>query len=429
MNRYISNLEERGMIHNFVPGLSDQLDKETTPGYIGFDLTAESLHIGNMAAIMLAKHLQLAGHKPIILLGGATSMAGDPSFKVEERRLLSRDEIINNQEKIKLQFDKFLDFSTNTNIRAEIFNNYDWFKEYNFVNFIRDVGKHITINYMLSKDSVKNRLEYGLSFAEFSYQLMQGYDFYYLYKNKGVKLQLGGADQWGNLTTGLELIRRKIGGEAFALTTPLITKQDGTKFGKSEGGQNVWLDPKMTSPYKFFQFWLNVSDADAKKLIKAFTLLSIEEISNICIEHDKAPHNYILQHALAKEVTTLVHSKDAYEQSYKASKIIFGNDISLFYGLIDSTILEAFDGVARIDISRSILDSGSFDIVSFLSKDTNGIICNSKLEAKRMLEGGGIRINKVKVDGEFSDAIELINNKYIVVQKGKKNHYLVIVND
>jgi tyrosyl-tRNA synthetase len=427
MNNYISNLEWRGMVHNYVPGLDEQLNVEVTSGYLGVDLTASSLHIGNMAAIMLAKHLQLCGHKPIILLGGATSMAGDPSFKTTERKLMTREEIMYNQQRIEHQFSNFLDFSPRTSIAAEVLNNYDWFVTYGFLDFIRDVGKHITVNYMMSKDSVKKRLEHGLSFAEFSYQLMQGYDFYYLYKNKGVKLQLGGADQWGNLTTGVELIRKKLGADSFALTTPLITKQDGSKFGKSEGGANVWLDPQMTSPYKFYQFWLNLPDEDAKRFIKVFTLLGKEEIEQLCVEHDKMPHNHLLQSVIAKEVTTMVHSFESYQKAYKASKIIFGDDIELFNELDDDTIIEAFDGLPQITISKDLFIAYGQDPIGLLYEYTNGLVCQSKSEARRLIQGGGISINKTRITEQADIHLQPIKGRFMIIQKGKKSHYLVIL--
>ena len=428
MDNYISSLKWRSMVHNYVPGLEEQLSKEVTSGYIGVDLTAPSLHIGNMAAIMLAKHLQLSGHRPIILLGGATSMAGDPSFKAKERKLMAREEIMYNQHKIEHQFSNLLDFSPHSSVAAEVVNNYDWFANYHFLDFIREIGKHITVNYMMSKDSVKNRLEHGLSFAEFSYQLMQGYDFYYLYKHKGVKLQLGGADQWGNLTTGVELIRKKLGAEAFALTTPLITKQDGSKFGKSEGGANVWLDPEMTSPYKFYQFWFNLADEDCKRFIKVFTLLDKEEIEQLCVEHDKMPHNHLLQTVIAKELTTMVHSAESYQKAYKASKVIFGDDIQLFNDLDDDMILEAFDGLPQIIVSKELFISNIQDPISLLYDYTNGLVCQSKSEARRLIQGGGVSINKVKITDHTKFDLQLIKGRFVIIQKGKKSHYLVILN-
>jgi tyrosyl-tRNA synthetase len=424
-NTYIKNLEWRGMIHNYVPGLAEQLNKEITSGYIGFDMTAPSLHIGNLATIMLAKHLQMCGHKPIIVLGGATSMAGDPSFKATERKLLSREQIEENQKKIQYQFDNFLDFSKTSVTGAELVNNYDWFADYSFLKFIRDIGKYITINYMMAKDSVKNRLEQGLSFTEFSYQLMQAYDFYYLYKNKQVKLQLGGADQWGNLTTGVELIRKKLGKEAFALTTPLITKKDGTKFGKSEGGENIWLDQNMTSPYKFYQFWLNVSDEDAKQLIKIFTLLAPEQIEQLNEEHNKMPNKHILQNALAKEITTMVHSIESYQKAHKTASIVFGKDIEQFNLLTEKELIEALDGLLHIDVNKEIVKNSMVDPILLLSEYTKNLICQSKSEAKRLIQERGVSINRNKIINCEPLQINTIKEKFIIVQKGKKKHYLL----
>ncbi|MCH8330914.1 MAG: tyrosine--tRNA ligase [Bacteroidetes bacterium] len=416
----VKELQWRGMIHDIIPGTEEQLKKEMTTGYIGFDPTADSLHIGNLVPIMLLVFLQRAGHKPIVLVGGATGMVGDPSGKSEERNLLD-DEVINhNLESQKKQLMKFLDFGDIKN-KAEMVNNYDWFKEMGFLQFIRDVGKHITVNYMMAKDSVQNRLEGGLSFTEFSYQLVQGYDFYHLYKTMDCKLQMGGSDQWGNMVTGTELIRRMDGGEAFALTAPLIRKADGSKFGKTEDG-NVWLDPEKTSPYKFYQFWLNCSDDEAASYIRIFTLLDEPTIKHLEKEHKENPHLRALQKALAKEVTKTVHSEDAYNSVVKASEILFGKSTKEMLGSIPFS-----DILAVLDISRNELTNG-LNIVDFVSATTQ--IFSSKGEARRTLEGGGLSINKEKVESidVMINSEDLLNDKYILVQKGKKNYFLVTVN-
>ncbi|HYG40933.1 MAG TPA: tyrosine--tRNA ligase [Cytophagales bacterium] len=427
MKNLVEELKWRGMIQDIMPGTEEQLNKEMTPAYVGFDPTAKSLHIGHLVSIMLLKHLQLAGHKPLALVGGATGMIGDPSGKSEERNFLSEEALKYNQECLKKQLSKFLDFNSGAN-SAEIVNNYDWFKDAGFLWFLRDVGKHLTINYMMAKDSVKKRLETGISFTEFSYQLLQGYDFYYLYKNKGVRLQMGGSDQWGNITSGTELIRRKDGGEAFALTCPLITKADGTKFGKSEGG-NVWLDPELTSPYKFYQFWLNCSDEDSINYIKIFTLLSHTEITSLIEEHKKAPHLRTLQKALAEEITIRVHSREDFEMAVKASEILFGkstNDDLL--SLNEETLLSVFEGVPQVLVSKSLLDETK-NVLDFLSTVTENQIFPSKGEARKMIQGGGISINKMKVESvEQEINFGLLKDKYLLVQKGKKNYYLVIIN-
>jgi len=426
MTDFIEELKWRGMIQDLTPGTEEQMTKGMVTAYVGFDPTATSLHIGSLAPIMLLKHLQLAGHKPIALVGGATGMVGDPSGKSEERKLLDEETLSLNQAGIKKQLEQFLDFSEGPN-KAEIVNNYDWFREFGFLGFLRDVGKHITINYMTAKDSVKKRLETGLSFTEFSYQLLQGYDFYHLYKNKGVTLQMGGSDQWGNITTGTELIRRMDGGEAFALTTPLVTKADGTKFGKSEGG-NVWLDPEMTSPYQFYQFWLNVSDDDAPKLIRKFSLLSKEEIEALEKEHAEAPHLRVLQKAMAEDITVRVHSQEDYEMSVRASSILFGKSTTEELAAInEKTLLSVMEGVPQVEITDSEYNN-ALSVTDLLSEITNGQIFSSKGEARRMIKGGGVSINKQKIaDVEQKPEFTLLQEKFLLVQKGKKNYYLVKV--
>lgn len=415
-------------MNDMTPGTEEQLKKEMTSAYIGFDPTAASLHIGNLATIMLLVHFQRAGHKPYALVGGATGMIGDPSGKSVERNLLDETTLRANQEGIKAQLEKFLDFSSNSN-SAMMVNNYDWFKKFGFLEFLRDAGKHITVNYMLAKDSVKNRMETGLSFTEFSYQLLQGYDFYHLFTEHQVKLQMGGSDQWGNITTGTEFIRRKATGEAYALTTPLVTKADGAKFGKSEGG-NVWLDPEMTSPYKFYQFWLNCSDDDSHKLIRVFTLLSKEEIENLEKEHAEAPHLRILQQAIAKDVTIRVHSEADYEMAVKASGILFGKDVTSELEEIDEkTLLQVFEGVPMVEISKSTLE-GSATVTDLLSTETNGEIFSSKGEARKMIQQGGVSINKAKVaDANDKPDYKLLQGKYLLCQKGKKNYFLIKVDN
>jgi len=419
---FVDELRWRGMIHDIMPGTEEQLNKEMTSGYIGFDPTSDSLGVGNLVQIMMLLHFQKSGHKPFALVGGATGMVGDPSGKSLERNLLSEDILNHNLSCQKKQLEKFLDFNCGAN-SAEIVNNYDWFKDFRFLDFIRDVGKHITINYIMTKDSVKNRMESGMSFTEFSYQLVQGYDFYFLYQNKNCKIQMGGSDQWGNIVTGTELIRRKAGGEAFALTTPLIKKADGTKFGKTESG-NVWLDPKKTSPYKFYQFWLNASDADVSTYIRIFTLFNKQEIEAMEEEHNKAPHLRLLQKALAKDITMRVHSEADYLSAIDASEILFGKSTTdTLKKLDEETLLSVFEGVPMSDISKNDISQG-IPVIDFLSDKTN--ITASKSEARRMLKEGSISINKEKVDENYSvSENNLLNNLYILVQKGKKNYYLV----
>lgn len=426
MKNFVSELKWRGMIHDIMPGAEEQLNKEMTAAYIGFDPTADSLHIGNLVQIMILVHLQTCGHKPIALVGGATGMVGDPSGKSAERNLLDEQTLNHNLGKVKAQLEKFLSFEGEN--AAEIVNNYDWFREFNFLEFIRDVGKHISVNYMMSKDSVKNRLETGLSFTEFSYQLIQGYDFYYLWKNKNVKLQLGGSDQWGNIVTGTELIRRKGEGEAFAITSPLITKADGSKFGKSESG-NVWLDPEKTSPYQFYQYWINLSDEDAEKCMKIFTTRDQKTIEGLIAQHQEAPHQRLLQRELAEELTIRVHSEKDLDIAMKASSILFGKSTTEDLASLDErTLLQVFEGVPQTTISKDSLDEVQ-NVADFLSEVTNGIVFPSKGEARRMIKGGGVSINKKKIvsDDEPVDK-ELLQGKYLLAQKGKKNYFLIQVN-
>ncbi|MDQ4139262.1 MAG: tyrosine--tRNA ligase [Bacteroidota bacterium] len=433
----VQELKWRGMLHDAMPGTEEQLTKEMTTGYVGFDPTAASLHIGNLATIMLLVHLQRSGHKPIALVGGATGMIGDPSGKSAERNLLSEETLRLNQEGIRKQLERFLDFDCGAN-SAEMVNNYDWFKEFSFLGFLREVGKHLTVNYMMKKESVQKRLQVdeegegraeGLSFTEFSYQLLQGYDYYHLYKHKNVRLQMGGSDQWGNITTGTELIRRIESGKAFALTTPLVTKSDGSKFGKSESG-NVWLDPQLTSPYKFYQFWLNVSDEEAGRLIKVFTLLSQSEIETLTAEHQTAPHLRILQKALAKEVTTRVHSEEDYLAAVQASEVLFGKgDISALRALSENLLLAVFEGVPLIKVAKQAYQE-SDSVVEFLADTTQFQIFESRGEAKRMLQNGGVSINREKIAASATDLnFELLQGKYLVIQRGKKNYYLVEIKD
>jgi tyrosyl-tRNA synthetase len=420
---FIEELRWRGMIQDMTPEI-DNLFKsgEMVVGYVGIDPTADSLHIGHLVGIMMLKHLQLAGHKPLALVGGATGMIGDPSGKSEERNLLSEDIIRHNQDCIKKQLEKLLDFSDAAN-SAEMVNNYDWMKAFTFLDFARDIGKHITVNYMMAKDSVKKRLETGLSFTEFSYQLVQGYDFLYLNENKNCKLQMGGSDQWGNITTGTELIRRKTGGEAFALTCPLITKADGGKFGKTEDG-NVWLDPTRTSPYKFYQFWLNTSDEDAEKYIKIFTLFSKEEIDEMIARHRQAPHLRELQKSLAEDLTIRVHSHQDYQASLDASAILFGaGTTETLKNLSEELFLSVFEGVPQSEISLNKLEQG-IQILEFLA-DLTGIF-PSRGEARRTIKENALSINKEKIgEDKIVEKSDLLNNKYILVQKGKKNYFLV----
>ena len=426
---FVDELKWRGMIHDIMPGTKEQLDKELTGAYVGIDPTADSLHIGHLVGVMMLKHFQIAGHKPFALVGGATGMIGDPSGKSQERNLLDEPTLRHNQESIKKQLAKFLDFESDAPNAAEMVNNYDWMKEFTFLDFIRDIGKHITVNYMMSKDSVKKRLDSesstGMSFTEFTYQLVQGTDFLHLYQAKNVKLQMGGSDQWGNITTGTELIRRKTGGEAFALTCPLIKKADGTKFGKTESG-NVWLDPKLTSPYKFFQFWLNTSDDDAEKYIKIFTLLQKAEIAELINQHSEAPHLRLLQKRLAEEVTVMVHSREDYEMAVEASQILFGQGTAELLRKLDKeTFLAVFEGVPQFKISGKELNAG-IKVVDLLAEKT--LVFPSKGELRRTIQGNGLSINKDKVtDTELLiNADFLIGGKYILIQKGKKNYFLLV---
>ncbi len=426
LKNFVEELKWRGMLHDIMPGTEEQLQKEPTGGYIGFDPTADSLHIGHLAQIMTLVHFQQCGHKPFALVGGATGMVGDPSGKSAERNLLSEEVLVHNVTCVKRQLEKFLDFGQGIS-GAEMVNNYDWFKDFRFLDFIREVGKHITVNYMMAKDSVKNRLESGLSFTEFSYQLVQGYDFYYLYTHKNCKLQMGGSDQWGNIVTGTELIRRKTNGEAYALTTSLIKKADGTKFGKTEGG-NVWLDPKATSPYTFYQFWLNTSDEDAVNYIRIFTLKNREEIEALIRLHQQAPQKRELQHALAKDITIRVHSLSDYEQAVRASGILFGNSTTEdLESLDEETLLDIMEGVPHASLSRSAWEQQP-GVVDLLSDLTGNLIFPSKGEARKMIQGGGVSINKVKVtDTNQRSTYTLLHNKYLLAQKGKKNYFLIEV--
>lgn len=425
---FVDELKWRGMIHDIMPGTEELLKKEKISGYIGFDPTADSLHIGHMVQVMLLVHFQRAGHTPIALVGGATGMIGDPSGKSEERNLLDEESLRKNQDAIKNQLSKFLDFQSDKKNNALMVNNYDWMKDYSFLGFIRDIGKHITVNYMMSKDSVKKRIgsesKEGMSFTEFSYQLVQGTDFLHLYNNFNCKLQMGGSDQWGNIITGTELIRRKAGGEAFAITCPLITKSDGAKFGKTESG-NVWLDPERTSPYQFYQFWLNVSDEDAEKYIKIFTILGQEEIEGINEEHIKAPHERLLQRRLAEEVTVMVHSRSEYEGAVEASQILFGKGTTeSLKKMSESTFLSVFEGVPVFDIDTEVLKAG-VTIAELCAEHSK--VFSSKGELRRLVQGGGLSLNKEKVnDPEMSVGTELLlNDKYLLVQKGKKNYFLI----
>ena len=419
---FVDELRWRGMIHDMTPGTEKQLEKEMTSAYVGIDPTADSLHIGHLVSIMMLKHFQLAGHKPIALVGGATGMVGDPSGKSQERNLLDEETIRHNQECLKKQLIKFLDFDCGDN-SAELVNNYDWMKKFSFLDFVREVGKHITVSYMMAKDSVKTRLDTGLSFTEFSYQLVQGYDFLFLFENHNCRLQMGGSDQWGNITTGTELIRRKGGGEAYALTCPLITKADGGKFGKTEEG-NVWLDPEKTSPYKFYQFWLNASDDDARKWIRIFTLNSMEEIRALEKEHDEAPPQRPLQKALARELSIRVHSLEDYEAAVEASQILFGKGTTeTLRKLSEDMLLSVFEGVPQSEVPSYIIKSGT-GIMEFLSESTD--IFSSKGEARRMIKDNGVSVNKQKVKDDFVvSEKDLLNGKYILIQKGKKNYFLV----
>lgn len=430
MKNFVEELRWRGMLHDMMPGTEELLNSgKVVSAYIGFDPTADSLGVGNLVQVMTLVHFQRCGHKPIALVGGATGMVGDPSGKSQERNLLSEETLQHNLTSQKKQLEQFLDFSSGANA-AEIVNNYDWFKNFTFLDFIRDAGKHITVNYMMAKDSVKKRItgeeKEGMSFTEFTYQLIQGYDFYWLWKNKNISLQMGGSDQWGNITTGTELIRRMGAGEAFALTTPLIKKADGTKFGKSESG-NIWLDRNRTSPYQFYQFWLNAADADAVNYIKIFSIKGKEEIEAIVAEHNLAPHTRVLQKALAQEVTTRVHSAEDYEMAVKASEILFGNATQEALNSIpEDVFLSVFEGVPQYTVAKENLELG-LNVVELLATETS--IFSSKGETRKMIEGGGLSINKEKVAS--ADIIvkkeQLLNSKYLLVQKGKKNYFLVVV--
>lgn len=424
LSAFIKELRWRGMIHDMTPGTEEQLAKEKTKGYIGFDPTAKSLHIGNLATVMLLVHLQRVGHQPIALIGGATGMIGDPSGKSAERNLLDAKTLKENQDGVRKQLEKFLDFEAPEN-PAIMVNNYDWFGQIGFLDFLRDAGKHLTINYMIAKDSVKKRLETGLSFTEFSYQLLQGYDFYHLYKESGVKLQMGGSDQWGNITTGTEFIRRKASGEAYALTAPLITKSDGTKFGKSESG-NVWLDAEMTSPYKFYQFWLNVADEDLPRLLRVFSLKSQEEVEAL----EQLPNPNEAKRALAEELTTRIHSVEDFENARDASSILFGSAaLERIQRIDEKTLLEVFEGLPQETITRSEYDAAT-NVVDLLSETTKQIVFKSKGEARRMIQQGGVSVNKEKVTSAEAEVdFQLLQNKYLLVQRGKKNHYLIRVAD
>ncbi|HEY5462721.1 MAG TPA: tyrosine--tRNA ligase [Hanamia sp.] len=424
MENVIAELKWRGLIQDIIPGTEEQLLKELTSAYVGFDPTADSLHIGSLIPIIVLVHLQKYGHKPIALVGGATGMVGDPSGKNEERNLLSKEILDKNVAAVKQQLSKFLDFNSDKSNAAEMVNNYDWFSHISFLDFIRDVGKHISVNYMMAKDSVKKRLEgeNGMSFTEFTYQLVQGYDFYWLYKNKNCKLQFGGSDQWGNIVTGTELIRRKAGGEAFAFTCPLLTKSDGSKFGKSEKG-NIWLDAEKTSSYTFYQFWLNTADADAERFLKVFTFLSEKEINDLVQQHKGNEHQRILQKKLAEEITCFVHSKSNYEFAVKVSSVLFSNDTAqTLRELNEEQLLQVMEGVPTVEIEKDKLRD--LDLITLLT-ETN--ILPSKGEAKKMLAGGGILINKEKINSvdEKINVDSLLNGKYLLIQKGKKNYYLL----
>lgn len=426
---FVEELEWRGMIHTMMPGVKEQLEKEMTTAYLGIDPTADSLHIGHLVGVMILKHFQMCGHRPIALVGGATGMIGDPSGKSQERNLLDEATLRHNQEAIKRQLAKLLDFESDAENKALLVNNYDWMKEFSFLDFARDIGKCITVNYMMAKDSVKKRFNgegEGMSFTEFTYQLLQGYDFLHLYQTLNCKVQLGGADQWGNITTGTELIRRKLGSEneAFAITCPLITKADGTKFGKTESG-NVWLDARYTSPYKFYQFWLNVSDEDAKRYIKIFTLLDKETIDALIARHDEAPHLRELQKTLAKEITTMIHSAEEYEKAVEASQILFGGATSEALRRLDEqTLLQVFEGVPQFTIAKEQLGCAFVDLAADLTK-----VFPSKGECRKMVQGGGVALNKEKVTDPMQTVTEndLIAGKYMIAQRGKKNYFLIIV--
>ena len=426
----VDELRWRGMVHDIMPGTEELLGKEQVTVYVGIDPTADSLHIGHLVGVMMLKRLQHAGHRPIALVGGATGMIGDPSGKSQERNLLDEATLRNNQEALKRQISKFLDFETDASNRALMVNNYDWMKEYSFLGFIRDIGKHITVNYMMAKDSVKKRLgadsQSGMSFTEFTYQLVQGYDFQVLFRDHGCRLQMGGSDQWGNIVTGTELIRRIERREAFALTWPLITKSDGGKFGKTEDG-NVWLDPVRTTPYRFYQFWLNVSDEDAEKYLKIFTMLNRKEIEALVVDHNEAPHNRVMQRRLAEELTVMVHSREEYDMAVEASSILFGQGTTKSLKKIrEDVFLSVFEGVPQFEVPTADIDQ---DVLELLAVDT--AVFSSKGEARRMVLGGGVSINKQKLSGpdQRITGADFINKKYLLVQKGKKNYYLIRVKE
>ena len=423
---FVEDLKWRGLLHDIMPGTEEKLAEGITSGYIGFDPTADSLHVGSLLQILTLVRFQKAGHKPFALVGGATGMVGDPSGKSQERNLLSEDILAHNLAGIKKQLEQFLDFDCGAN-SAEIVNNYDWFKNFTFLDFIRDAGKHITVNYMMAKDSVKNRLEseVGMSFTEFSYQLVQGYDFYYLWKHRNCVLQMGGSDQWGNIVTGTEFIRRKDGGEAFAITSPLIKKADGTKFGKTEGG-NIWLSADKTSPYQFYQFWLNASDVDAENYIKIFTFLEHEAIEDLVVEHQKLPHLRTLQKALASDITLRVHGETKLEMALKSTDFLFGNgSLDFLKQLSDAEVLQIFEGIPQFNIQKSLLDDG-VDVLALFAEKTK--IFTSKGESKKMVDGGGVSVNREKITSSTKIFIQtdLINDKFLVVQKGKKNYFLIV---
>ncbi|MCM1458100.1 MAG: tyrosine--tRNA ligase [Lachnoclostridium sp.] len=430
---FIEELTWRGMLHDLMPGTTEHLREGMATAYLGIDPTADSLHIGHLVGVMMLKHFQRAGHKPIALVGGATGMIGDPSLKSQERNLLDEETLRHNQEAIKRQLSKFLDFESDASNAAELVNNYDWMKDFGFLDFIRTIGKHITVNYMMAKDSVKKRLSgesrEGLSFTEFSYQLLQAYDYLWLYRNKGVTLQLGGSDQWGNMTTGTELIHRMEGADdVFAITCPLITKADGGKFGKTESG-NVWLDPRYTSPYKFYQFWLNVSDVDAERYIKIFTELDRDEIEKLIVEQKSAPADRPLQKRLAKEITTMVHSEEAYQAAVEASQLLFGgNSTEILHNIDEKTLLEVLDGVPTYNVASAKLESG-MSLADLLVNETT--IFPSKGELRKLAQQGGLSVNKEKVT-DITSAVtskQLLNGKYLLIQRGKKTYYLIIAAD
>ncbi len=428
MNKnFVEELTWRGMVHDVMPGTEDHLKEGMRAAYVGIDPTADSLHIGHLVSVMMLRHFQLCGHKPFALVGGATGMIGDPSGKSAERNLLDEKTLRHNQQAIKNQLSKFLEFGKEEENAAEMVNNYDWMKNFSFLEFIRDVGKHITVNYMMAKDSVKKRLSSdaaeGMSFTEFTYQLVQGYDFLHLFREKNCTLQMGGSDQWGNITTGTEMIRRIGNGKGYALTCPLITKADGTKFGKTEGG-NVWLDPNRTSPYKFYQYWLNTSDVDAEKYIKIFTLLSKAEIDKIVDEHKEAPHKRVLQKTLAEEITVMVHSREDFENAVKASEVLFGKSTAAdLKSLNEATFLDVFEGVPQAEVAKDEIEEG-LDMIAALSAKTNFLQSNG--EARRALKENSVSVNKEKVKEDYTiTPQDLINDKYVIINKGKKNTYII----